>query len=624
MKFKFVSLKKMFPFRNSNIHIGPKTLKAVHYLQKVLYCNHAEYVDASCAKPEWIAYSHAKQGNFLQAPPKLQNPYVSDQPLRSYLRHHVPEEVSKEIESDLKPFGDRIVNEIDALGWECECNLPVLHHQNAWGQRVDELITCSAWKKQHDISAEEGLVAIGYERKLHQWSRLHQACKLYLYSPSAGLYTCPLAMTDGAAKTIEVIDTKQRFRNSFENLTSRDPAKFWTSGQWMTEKRGGSDVAGGTETVAIADADFYRLYGYKWFTSATDSNMALTLAQVKESDENEKGLTMFYLETKNSEGNLNNLQLVRLKNKLGTRQVPTAELLLDGSIAYKMSERGDGIAAISNMLTITRLYNAISSVAAMRRVLMLARDYSHHRKAFGKPLYKFPLHVQILSRMEVKVRGCLLLMMKTAVLLGKVESDVATADEVLLLRLLLPVLKLYTAKQAVSVVSEGIEAFGGQGYMEDTGLPVLLRDCQVLPIWEGTTNILSLDVLRSFSKSNFETLYALHRSIASCIENAQNRDLCISCANVNKSIKYILDFVQTFPEQLNVACRDLSYSIAKTYIGALLIENANTTNSPTDIISAKRWCELQDLCLLSNHHNFLSYTEGVHGDTELVMEGYIP
>ncbi|XP_054721904.1 acyl-CoA dehydrogenase family member 11-like isoform X2 [Uloborus diversus] len=574
MKFKFVSLKKMFPFRNSNIHIGPKTLKAVHYLQKVLYCNHAEYVDASCAKPEWIAYSHAKQGNFLQAPPKLQNPYVSDQPLRSYLRHHVPEEVSKEIESDLKPFGDRIVNEIDALGWECECNLPVLHHQNAWGQRVDELITCSAWKKQHDISAEEGLVAIGYERKLHQWSRLHQACKLYLYSPSAGLYTCPLAMTDGAAKTIEVIDTKQRFRNSFENLTSRDPAKFWTSGQWMTEKRGGSDVAGGTETVAIADADFYRLYGYKWFTSATDSNMALTLAQVKESDE--------------------------------------------------MSERGDGIAAISNMLTITRLYNAISSVAAMRRVLMLARDYSHHRKAFGKPLYKFPLHVQILSRMEVKVRGCLLLMMKTAVLLGKVESDVATADEVLLLRLLLPVLKLYTAKQAVSVVSEGIEAFGGQGYMEDTGLPVLLRDCQVLPIWEGTTNILSLDVLRSFSKSNFETLYALHRSIASCIENAQNRDLCISCANVNKSIKYILDFVQTFPEQLNVACRDLSYSIAKTYIGALLIENANTTNSPTDIISAKRWCELQDLCLLSNHHNFLSYTEGVHGDTELVMEGYIP
>ncbi|GFU79017.1 acyl-CoA dehydrogenase family member 11 [Trichonephila clavipes] len=110
--------------------------------------------------------------------------------------------VKREISDDLQCFGDRIVNEIDDLGWECELNLPSLENTDVWGRRTDELRTCHAWKKQHDISAEEGIVAIPYEQKLHLWSRLHQICKIYLYSPSAGLYTCPLAMTDGAAKTI--------------------------------------------------------------------------------------------------------------------------------------------------------------------------------------------------------------------------------------------------------------------------------------------------------------------------------------------------------------------------------------------------------------------------------------
>lgn len=594
---------------------------------KFLYSTSVKDGGTNYFKPDWIQFSRSRIGSFFQETPKLHNTFLSDFPLQRFLIHTVPAEVNHEIVKDLSSFGQRIVDEIDELGRRCELQLPTLMPQDAWGNRVDELTTCNAWKQQHKISAEEGLIAIGYERKLNEWSRLHQVCKLYLYSPSAGMYTCPLAMTDGAAKTIEVVgDSKPLFKTAFDHLTSRDHIKFWTSGQWMTERRGGSDVANGTETVAVQDNEFHRLYGYKWFTSATDSNMALTLAREIENSEdylNKKGLTLFYLETRNQEGYLNNIEVMRLKNKLGTRQVPTAELLLDGCVAYKMSEGGHGVSAISNMLNITRLYNAIGAVGGMRRIVMLARDYSQRRNAFGKAIGQYPLHMQVLSRMEMETRGALILLLKAAILLGKAEVNIATADETQLLRLILPLLKLYTAKQAVSVISEGLEAFGGQGYIEDTGLPVMLRDAQVLPIWEGTTNIMSLDVLRCFSKSKFDVLKSLQQSVHSCLElGKQTTDMSNSCSKVENSLKYILNFVQDFPQLLPVACRDLSYSLARTYIGALLIENASLTKNSSDISTAQRWCENQELCLLSQFHENSSYTKGLSEDTEVVMEGY--
>ncbi|XP_035234132.1 acyl-CoA dehydrogenase family member 11-like [Stegodyphus dumicola] len=221
---------------------------------------------------------------------------------------------------------------------------------------------------------------------------------------------------------------------------------------------------------------------------------------------------------------------------------------------------------------------------------MLARDYSQRRVAFGQTIANFPLHMQVLSRMEVEIRGSLLLLLKVAILLGKSELGVATVDELLLLRLMSPVLKMYTAKQAVSVVSEGLEVFGGQGYMEDSRLPVIFRDCQVLPIWEGTTSVLSMDVVRSFSKTRYEVLSALHRSIISSIENAkQNPDLKDACLKVETSIKHITGFVEKFSHLLNVAAKDISFSIARTYIGALLIENVWLTKNLTDLTAARRY-----------------------------------
>src|SRR5688500_14550571 len=180
--------------------------------------------------------------------------------------------------------------------------------------------------------------------------------------------------------------------------------------------------------------------------------------------------------------------------------VPTAELTLDGARAIPGVGLRDGIKNITPMLTVTRTWNAVGAVSGMRRCLALAKDYAHRRIAFGAPLDQKPLHVDTLAGLEAEYQGAFHITFRAVELLGKEENGGLDDHEAALLRLLTPIVKLLTAKQAVAVASETLEAFGGAGYIEDTGLPRLLRDAQVLPIWEGTTNVLALDTLRAIAK----------------------------------------------------------------------------------------------------------------------------
>ncbi|XP_057688405.1 acyl-CoA dehydrogenase family member 11-like isoform X1 [Corythoichthys intestinalis] len=556
-----------------------------------------------------LPFSAARLGSFFQDRPVLKNPFLEDALLRGYLRRHLPHEA---VSADLCAFGERVATEVDAWGRECEVIPPRLVHFDPWGRRVDHIVTSPAWKRMKDLSAQEGLVAIAYERPHAEWSRVYQMSKLYIFSPSSGLYTCPLAMTDGAAKVIQSIGISWPVQEAFNRLTSRQPEHFWTSGQWMTERQGGSDVAGGTETVAVPQTNgWYKLYGYKWFTSATDADMTLTLARVCDQSgkttPGSRGLSLFYAEvSRDRNGCLRGIEVQKLKDKLGTRQMPTAELLLDGLRAHRLSEEGRGVASIANMLTITRIHNSISAAAAMRRVVQLARDYSTRRTAFGKQLKEHPLHVQTLARLEVETRGAFLLVMDVCRLLGREESGVATQLDAHLLRLLTPVVKLYTGKQAVAVVSEGLESFGGQGYIEDTGLPVLLRDAQVLSIWEGTTNVLSLDVLRCVARSSGMVLRAYFTHVKTLLAGASSvSSLDPAVRAVDGALSQLEGFIQEaatrMPGYLELAARDLAFTLARIYMGALLIDHASWNGrSQADVYAALRWCE-QDLCVVASN-----------------------
>lgn len=512
---------------------------------------------------------------FNQAAPTLQNQYQSDRVLRAYLARTLPKEMLQTCTPELSAMGELAGGELYQLLLADRKNEPELTQWDPWGNRVDHIALTPLWRRAQVIAAEFGLIATAYERRFGSHSRVLQQALVYLFAASSDVYTCPLAMTDGAAQTLIRSGNQKLMDRALPHLTSRDPARMWTSGQWMTESTGGSDV-GKSETVAKKEGDAWRLYGRKWFTSATTSEMSLTLARPEGNPEGGRGLAMFYVETRDSEGHLQNIEINRLKDKLGTRKVPTAELLLRGTPAMPVVGLDNGIRNIASMLNITRMWNAVNAIAFMRRTLALAKDYAVKRHAFGDALSNKPLHVETLARCQAIYEGAFALTFFVVELIGKDESAEISESEARLLRLLTPITKLITAKQAVAVISEGIESFGGAGYVEDTGLPYLLRDAQVLPIWEGTTNVLSLDTLRALGREGgLDDALALLEDIRSQSDNAQ----CSSAAELaleraKKAAAWLRDVMGKDPRALEAGARDFALCLGHALELGLLVRQA--------------------------------------------------
>lgn len=509
---------------------------------------------------------------FIQSPPELGNQYGDDAFLRAYLQRRLPAEMLAEIEPSLTELGALAGGELYQLQLQDRRNEPTLTQWDAWGNRIDRIEVSPLWRRAADIAASQGLIAIPYERRHGRYSRIHQFAAVYLFHPSSDVYTCPLAMTDGAARTLTVSGNQPLIDRAVTRLTSRDPAQAWTSGQWMTEATGGSDV-GASLTQAVRDeSGQWRLYGKKWFTSAITSHMALTLARPEGNGPGGSGLAMFYVETHNDAGRLNGIRVERLKDKLGTRKVPTAELTLDGARAVLVGDTRHGTRNIEPMLTVTRAWNSVTSVSFMRRALMLARAYASQRRAFGAKLDELPLHVDTLAGLEAETRGAFLLAFELVELIGRQEAGEIDAAQQALLRVITPIAKLLTAKQAVHVVSECIEAFGGAGYVEDTGLPLLLRDAQVLPIWEGTTNVLALDtVLRGELSVG---LPALRQRIEQAMSVQNDGRLARVGQQASSAVEHVSSWLShnDDPRRLQAHARRLAMTLGRALELALLVE----------------------------------------------------
>jgi len=297
------------------------------------------------------------------------------------------------------------------------------------------------------------------------------------------------------------------------------------------------------------------------------------------------------VEVKDKNGDLNGITIHRLKDKLGTKAVPTAELELNKTSATLVGPLHRGVPVIASILNITRIHNAINAVACMRRAIAHARDYAHRREVFGKKLADNALHLSILADMEVQFRGALIISIDVTLLMGLSELKKTSPSQELMLRILTPLLKLYTAKQTILVVSEAIECLGGTGYMEDTDMPRLLRDAQVLPIWEGTTNVLSMDVWRPLSAPS--ALGTFGKYLEAKTEGALPA-LAQVVTYIHKSFSELTKFVEAQTstgdlQTLQASARHFSYALSRVYIAALLIEQAKFTNNPTDILVAERW-----------------------------------
>lgn len=531
--------------------------------------------------------------HFFQEPPRLGNQYDDDSLLQTYLARTWPEELRRSLKDELREMGELGGKYFYAFQLRDRLNEPVLTQWDPWGQRVDQIEVSPLWREAEQLAARKGLVAVAYEQKSAEHSRVHQFVLNYLVQPSLDVYSCPLAMTDGAARTLLSLGNKELIDRAMPHLTSRDPATFWTSGQWMTEKTGGSDV-GLTLTQARQSPEGWRLYGTKWFTSATTAQMALTLARPEGNGPGGKGLAIFYVETRGADGKLNGIQINRLKDKLGTRKVPTAELTLDGTLAVPVQGLTDGIRNMASMLNVTRTWNAMGANWSMRRALALAHDYAARRVQFGAKLSEKPLHVDTLAGLEAEFHGGFLLAFRAVELLGRMETKVATERDLLLQRLVTPMAKLTTGRQVVHVTTEGVEAFGGAGYVEDTGLPSILRDSQVLSIWEGTTNVLSLDALRALAKEG--TLDAFFEDVEARLAKAKDAGLKPSVTAAHDALEHARAWVtgaMANPMGLEAGARRFALTLGRTMELALLVEHAqwclDNGHGPRTMAAARRF-----------------------------------
>ena len=438
---------------------------------------------------------------------------------------------------------------------DAETNPPVLRQLTTFGEenRNDPLWTTAGWRRLREIGCAEGVVAVAYSRAeetAHLNRRIYQFALGHVWGVAGSMTGCPMSMTDGAAALLarhlrdpdaDQLGRTRVFEEAYRRLTSRDPEYAWTSGQWMTERSGGSDVSG-TETLAARltadelarDAAAgrgedaagmplgpWRIDGFKWFSSATDSDMAILLARTA------GGLSAFYMPTRRRRGTasssnppeteLNGLRIHRLKSKLGTRSLPTAELELAGARAWLIGAEGRGVAEIAAVLNITRLSTAAGSVGNWARGLAVCRAYSQVRKVRGALLADNPLHLRWMAAETVKYTAAAHFTFLGVALQGALEhshpSAAATtlsshlipqskSDVALLLRLLLPAMKARVSVASVAGLRECMECLGGVGYCEndsDGGLlniAKIYRDNLVNPIWEGTVSVMAEDVVR--------------------------------------------------------------------------------------------------------------------------------
>ncbi|HEV3096639.1 MAG TPA: acyl-CoA dehydrogenase family protein [Candidatus Dormibacteraeota bacterium] len=489
-----------------------------------------------------------------------ENTWAADASLRALLQAWLRPSTRAWAEPALSEMGRAAANELQVWGDACERQPATLKQFDAWGQRIDEVVYPDAWRQLAAVAVRTGLMALPYEpatlARIGAEARMVQAALCYLFAPSTATFLCPVAMTDGAARVLTEVGTERQRRETLARLLSRDPTHAWTSGQWMTERQGGSDV-GRNELAAAPDGDHWRLDGQKFFCSNIGCEVALALARPRGAPAGTRGLALFLVPKVAADGRRNRYRIDRLKEKLGTRAMATGEVTLDGAYAELVGDAERGFAQMTTMLNITRLHNAVTAAATMRRACMLASAYAAQREAFGRKLDQHPLHQEVLREMTLQADGALYLTMRMAQLLGRIETGEATGSEAALFRLGIALAKLSTAKQAVATVSEAIECFGGQGYMEDTGLPRLLRDAQVLPIWEGTTSVLALDALRVLRRPDSMDAIGAELGRLDAPDRSSALDLARNAARDDS-------------ELAERAARRVAYALAVAWIGGLL------------------------------------------------------
>jgi putative acyl-CoA dehydrogenase len=437
---------------------------------------------------------------------------------------------------------------------------PELLSHDRYGNRLDEVRFHPSW---HWLMER----AVGYGLQAAPWTsgaphaHLRRAAGFFAWSQTEPGHGCPISMTYAAVPALRADEAlaeewtprlaSTRYDTALRPVQDKAGA---LAGMGMTEKQGGSDVRGNATAATRTSVDGeYTLRGHKWFTSAPTNDVFLVLAQAAE------GLTCFMVPRVLADGSRNRLAVVRLKDKLGNRSNASAELELDGTWAQRLGAEGRGVRTIIEMVAATRLDCVLGSASLMRRALAEAAWHVAHRSAFGGLLADKPLMRNVVADLAVESEAATVLGMRLAAAVDRADDP----HEAALRRIALPLAKYWVCKRTPTMVAEALECLGGNGYVEDSGMPLLFRESPLNSIWEGSGNVNALDVLRALTREP-ESLHAWIVEVGL----ARGED-----PRLDRAVESVLESLADTSE-LEAGARRLAGRMAACLQGALLVRHA--------------------------------------------------
>ncbi|GAB2858253.1 acyl-CoA dehydrogenase family protein [Nocardioides pacificus] len=374
---------------------------------------------------------------------------------------------------------------------------PRLVPYDRYGNRVDEVEFHPSWHWLMERAVGHGLQAAPWESDSPH-AHVRRAAGFFAWSQTEPGHGCPISMTYAAVPALRADDALAKEWSPLLAATSYDPGvrtpaekRGALAGMGMTEKQGGSDVRANVTLARRTSVDGeYTLHGHKWFTSAPMNDVFLVLAQA------EGGVTCFVVPRVLPDGTRNQLDVVRLKDKLGNRSNASSELEFDGTLAVRLGDEGRGVRTIIEMVAATRLDCVLGSASLMRKALAEASWHVAHRSAFGSLLVDKPLMQNVVADLAVESEAATAL----AIRLATAVDNLADPQEAAFRRIALPLAKFWVCKRTPAMVAEALECLGGNGYVEESGLPLLFRESPLNSVWEGSGNVNALDVLRAITR----------------------------------------------------------------------------------------------------------------------------
>lgn len=441
------------------------------------------------------------------------NFYEIDPSFQASLRVNTPPEVLQHFEPLLKQLGAVAGNELDTLARLVDRNPPVLEHRDRFGRDLDTIVYHPAYREMEKIGFEDfQLHSMCHKPGALGWNGTPpQAMKYafqYLFIQSEFGMMCPLSITDATIHVLKTYASEELKNYLLPKMLASHLKDLWKGTQFMTERAGGSDV-GTLETVARNKDGVWRLYGDKWFASHTDAHIALILARPEGAPEGIKGVAMFALPRYLPDGTRNQYRIVRLKDKLGTKSLASCEIVLEGATAYLVGRADQGIKQMMEQVNMSRLSHGVRAAGQMRRCYNEAMQVAKNRNAFGAKIIDHPLLRRQVMKILVPAEQALALSMLAAKYMDLSRSGDEEATQ--LIRILTPLVKFRACRDAISAARASMETRGGNGYIEEWVNARLVRDSHIGVLWEGTSNINAIDVVRrAVGKANaHKALYAL-------------------------------------------------------------------------------------------------------------------